>query len=131
MNGECDLCAELWRQRAQAAGALQEPDTRLNAAGSQHDHPAVRRLLGEVRAAARNRAGIEDKIELHERAVHPSLRTDLEPDLPQSSYRLSDVERAHIEQIFAGTGRNLSRAAKLLEIDRSTLYSKLKKYGLK
>ena len=131
MNGECDLCAELWRQRAQAAGALQEADTRLDAACSQHDHLAVQRLLAEVRAAARNRAGIENRIELHEHAEHRAGSTEPEPELHELSYRLSDIERAHIEHIFAGTGHNLSRAARLLDIDRSTLYSKLKKYGLK
>ncbi len=41
------------------------------------------------------------------------------------------VERAHIERVLRETGHNLSRAARILDIDRTTLYSKIKRYGLK
>jgi DNA-binding NtrC family response regulator len=53
------------------------------------------------------------------------------PEPPPGDRRLCDVERTHIERIVAETGRNLAKAARILDIDRSTLYSKLKKYGLK
>jgi two-component system, NtrC family, response regulator HydG len=45
--------------------------------------------------------------------------------------RLEDVERRHIAKVLEETGGNLSRAARILDIDRTTLYSKLKIYGLK
>lgn len=43
---------------------------------------------------------------------------------------LADMERLHIEQVLAQCEQNVSRAAKILEIDRTTLYNKIKKYGL-
>jgi DNA-binding NtrC family response regulator len=48
-----------------------------------------------------------------------------------SGRRLEDVARTHIEHVLEETGWNLTRAAEVLAIDRSTLYSKIKSYGLK
>jgi two-component system, NtrC family, response regulator HydG len=45
--------------------------------------------------------------------------------------RLEDVARAHIERVLEESGWNLTHAAEILAIDRSTLYSKIKAYGLK
>ena len=44
---------------------------------------------------------------------------------------LEDVERVHIERILREASHNLSRAARILDIDRTTLYNKLRRYGLK
>ena len=44
---------------------------------------------------------------------------------------LEDVERVHIERILRETEHNLSRSARILDIDRTTLYNKLRRYGLK
>ena len=41
---------------------------------------------------------------------------------------LDEVERAHIERVVKECDGNLSRAARILDIDRTTLYHKLKKY---
>jgi DNA-binding NtrC family response regulator len=43
---------------------------------------------------------------------------------------LADVEKAHIEVILGRTGWNISQAAETLQIDRATLYNKIKRYGL-
>jgi DNA-binding NtrC family response regulator len=44
---------------------------------------------------------------------------------------LEEVERAHIQRVLEGCDWNQTRAAKMLEIDRVTLYNKIKKYGFR
>ncbi|THB76663.1 MAG: sigma-54-dependent Fis family transcriptional regulator [Desulfobacteraceae bacterium] len=44
---------------------------------------------------------------------------------------LKDVEQDHIGKVLQATHWNISRAAQLLGVDRSTLYNKIKRYGLK
>lgn len=49
----------------------------------------------------------------------------------QTSKALSAVEREHIKRVLDATDGNISQAARLLEIDRVTLYNKMKKFDLK
>ena len=44
---------------------------------------------------------------------------------------LKEVEKAHIRQILTDNDWNIARSAKTLGIDRSTLYSKIKRYEIK
>ncbi|MEZ4222127.1 MAG: sigma-54 dependent transcriptional regulator [Polyangiaceae bacterium] len=44
---------------------------------------------------------------------------------------LATVERAHVLRMLDKTDWNISQAARLLEVDRVTLYNKIKKYGLR
>ena len=44
---------------------------------------------------------------------------------------LEEVERGHILRVLEGCEWNQTRAAKMLEIDRVTLYNKIKKYGFR
>jgi DNA-binding NtrC family response regulator len=44
---------------------------------------------------------------------------------------LEEVERGHIEVVVKETSGNLSQAARILHIDRTTLYNKLRRYGLR
>lgn len=57
----------------------------------------------------------------------------LHPSAPvmASGQRLEDVEKAHIERVLAESRWNLSKAARILDIDRTTLYNKIRKYGLR
>ena len=43
---------------------------------------------------------------------------------------LEDVEKAHIARILERAEWNISQASNVLGIDRTTLYSKIKKYAL-
>jgi DNA-binding NtrC family response regulator len=43
---------------------------------------------------------------------------------------LDDVEKRHIAEVLAYTHGNVTQSAKILEIDRVTLYSKMKRYQL-
>jgi two-component system, NtrC family, response regulator AtoC len=44
---------------------------------------------------------------------------------------LDDVEHKHIAAVLASTGGNVSQAARILDIDRVTLYAKIRKYNLR
>ena len=50
---------------------------------------------------------------------------------PETFPTLSEIEHAHILTALQQSGWNCKRAAKLLGIDRSTLYRKIKRYALK
>lgn len=54
----------------------------------------------------------------------------LEEELKERYFSLSEVEKNHIKNILEQTEWNVSRAAVLLGIDRSTLYNKIKRYDL-
>lgn len=47
------------------------------------------------------------------------------------SFTLRDLEREYIERVLENTGGNKSEAAKLLGVDRTTLYRKLEEYKFK
>jgi len=49
--------------------------------------------------------------------------------VPQSN-TLQEVEKAHVKRILAENQWNIARSAKILGIDRSTLYSKIKRYKI-
>jgi two-component system response regulator HydG len=75
-----------------------------------------------------------------ERAVLVSKQKEIEPaDLPfrlnevgrqLSSRSLADLEKIHIQRVLEESDWNISRAARWLDIDRVTLYSKIKRYQL-
>jgi len=44
---------------------------------------------------------------------------------------LEELEKRHIEEILIKYGWNVSRSARALNVDRVTLYNKIRKYGLK
>jgi DNA-binding NtrC family response regulator len=58
----------------------------------------------------------------------PSSR---EPAANGEPLSLDDVERRHIAEVMRHTGGNVSQAARLLGIDRVTLYNKMRKYQLR
>jgi DNA-binding NtrC family response regulator len=53
-----------------------------------------------------------------------------EPTPQKKAYSLKEVEKAHIQQVLVENQWNIARSAKILGIDRSTLYSKIKKYHI-
>ncbi len=75
-----------------------------------------------------------------ERALVIGRGLDLEPSdfsfqLQESvgpgEHSLEDMERVHINRVYQECEGNHSRAARVLGIDRTTLYNKIRKYGLK
>ena len=43
---------------------------------------------------------------------------------------LAEAQRAHIEGVLNECEWNIAQSARILDVDRSTLYGKIKKYGL-
>jgi DNA-binding NtrC family response regulator len=77
-----------------------------------------------------------------ENAVERAMVVGREPELHEQDFifkspavsngagkKLEDMERAHILRVVEECGGNQSHAADILDIDRVTLYHKLKKYG--
>jgi two-component system response regulator HydG len=50
---------------------------------------------------------------------------------PPAGRTLADIEREYIERVYRECGGNHSRAARILDIDRTTLYNKLRRYGIR
>jgi len=44
---------------------------------------------------------------------------------------LAEAERAHVRSVLDASGWNITRAARVLDIDRVTLYNKIRRYELK
>ncbi|MBN1917968.1 MAG: sigma-54-dependent Fis family transcriptional regulator [Verrucomicrobia bacterium] len=62
--------------------------------------------------------------------AHKVAKT-IEPTVPMSTdMTLDDVEKEYIRRVVEAVGWNKNRAAKTLGIDRTTLYTKIRKYGL-
>jgi DNA-binding NtrC family response regulator len=90
----------------------------------QHDWPGnVRELENAVeRALVIGRAS----------EIRPAdFSFQFQPEPPRGGRTLEEVERVHIERVLRETEHNLSRAARILDIDRTTLYNKLRRYGLR
>ena len=56
---------------------------------------------------------------------------DSEEEAKDVQFSLDEVEKEHILKILNQTGWNISRTSDLLGINRSTLYNKINRYGLK
>jgi two-component system response regulator HydG len=77
-----------------------------------------------------------------ENAVERAMVVAAEPELREADFilkarngdktegkTLDDIEKAHILRVLEECGGNQTRAAEILDIDRVTLHTKLKKYG--
>jgi len=52
------------------------------------------------------------------------------PTNGQGKLSLAEIERTHILRVLKSTEWNISRAARVLNVDRTTVYNKIKQYGL-
>ena len=60
------------------------------------------------------------------------LRVTQSPAAPGAAPgSLAEAERAHVQAVLDASGWNITRAARTLDVDRVTLYNKIKKYDLK
>ncbi|NOZ86566.1 MAG: sigma-54-dependent Fis family transcriptional regulator [Deltaproteobacteria bacterium] len=59
-----------------------------------------------------------------------SLNDDLVAGAVEPLVSLKDAEKRHIQQVLDKTGWNITHSARILEIDRATLYKKIKLFGM-
>ena len=67
---------------------------------------------------------------LSERDLHFDTREDHKPSERNLTRTLEQVEREYIEEVLAAEGGRVEVTARKLGIPRSSLYSKIKQYGL-
>jgi len=107
---------------------------------------AMNKRVNRVAPAAMNQLQLQPwmgNVRELENAVERAMVVGQEPELQErdfifktptaangASKTLEDMERAHILRVVEECGGNQSHAADMLDIDRVTLYHKLKKYGL-
>lgn len=117
------VLTELCRRRGRAAPALGEDA--VDVLGRYHWPGNVRELRNVLERALLFCKG--DTLDRH------TLRFDrsLEPDSDGDPQTLDDAERRHIAQVLKQTGGKVDDAAKILALSRSSLYAKLKKYGIR
>ncbi len=91
-----------------------------------HDFPGNVRELGNIVAQA---VALSDGPEVRPEDLPPYLRQ--EASAPTAELRsLEDMEARHIRQVLGQVGGNRGQAARVLGMTRTTLWRKLKKYGL-
>jgi DNA-binding NtrC family response regulator len=95
----------------------------------EHDWPGNVRELENVieRAVIINKGGV-----ILPRDLPPQLMRSHQGEevSPSSQKTLQEVERIHILRVLNENDWNILRSAKILGIDRSTLYAKIKRFGL-
>jgi transcriptional regulator of acetoin/glycerol metabolism len=58
-------------------------------------------------------------------------RSAVAPAATREPGTLEEMERRHIAEVLTHTGGNVSQAARVLGIDRVTLYNKMRKYQIR
>jgi DNA-binding NtrC family response regulator len=118
------VLSELCRRRGRAAPALAEEAAEIL---QQYRWPGNVREMRNVleRALLFCKGDVLDRV---------ALRFDrsLEPDGSEAEAQtLDDAERRHIAAVLSRVGGRVDDAARVLDLSRSSLYAKLKKYGIK
>jgi len=123
------LLVEIARERGLAAGGLTE--AALDALSRQRWPGNVRELrnvLERALVSARGRSIDVGDLPAALRAPAPS--DDPAGPAPHGALTLAEVEREHVERVLGLCRWNRSAAARVLGIDRRTLFSKIRTYGL-
>jgi DNA-binding NtrC family response regulator len=91
-----------------------------------HDFPGnVRELRNMVERAMVCATG--PVLQAHDFGLEVPMHVAGDP----SPASLADIERRHIASVLEQTCGNVTQAARILDIDRVTLYNKIRKYGLR
>lgn len=128
------------RDRREDIPILVDHFLRKHAAATNRPVPRVAKKAMDLLLACRWPGNVRELENAVERALLLGRGDEIQPaDFPfqlgaggeQPHQSLQDVERWHIERVVEQTNWNLSRSARILRIDRTTLYNKLRRYGLR
>ncbi len=77
----------------------------------------------------------DDSITVEDLAIEPNISVNVSDKFDTTSIQpslvsLAESEKKHIQFILQSVDRNISQAAKILQIGRNTLYAKMKEYGI-
>ena len=64
------------------------------------------------------------------RSSGTSTADDCQPAGAPGGASLREIEKAHIQRVLTANDWQITRSAKILGIDRSTLYNKIKRYRI-
>ena len=66
------------------------------------------------------------------RAEHLPISAEVRPreQVDVEAQPLEEIEKRHIQRVLDAQGFNISRSARVLKIDRVTLYNKIRRYGI-
>ena len=87
---------------------------------------------GNIRELANivERAVILSKNKIIQKELIPEIIEKKVFDVKEDNFKLDIIEKNHIKKVLEVTQNRKSKAAKLLGIDRKTLYLKLKRFGI-
>ncbi len=125
------LAEKLLFEIAQEHGspALGFTEAALDALASRRWPGNVRELRNALERALLSARG--RRIDLSDLSACPPAQSTAGTEAaPVEALTLAELEKAHIEKVLALCGWNRSAAAKVLGIDRRTLFSKIQRYGL-
>lgn len=102
-------------------------DEEVTAAFLRYAWPGNLREMRNVvkRATLLCRGDVITEADIPTEIAHPA-----EPDVPLLALRNQEQEEQQIRRVLEACNRNKSEAARLLKIDRKTLYNKIKAYGI-
>ena len=118
------LLAEISRKKGRAVPTL-SPDA-LSLLGRYHWPGNIRELRNVLeRAMLFAKGDVLDRTTLRfDRSLDPE-------EMESGALTLDEAERRHIAGVLRGAGGQVEKAAQVLSLSRSSLYAKLKKYGIK
>jgi DNA-binding NtrC family response regulator len=123
------LLVEIARERGLAAAGL--TDAALAALARQRWPGNVRELRNALeRALVSARGRRIDEVDLPVALRGPAPDETAAGPTPTAALTLAEVERDHVERVLGLCHWNRSAAARVLGIDRRTLFSKIRAYGL-
>lgn len=125
------ILARAFTERLARAMNCSTPELRPEALDAlvAHDWPGnVRELTNAIERAMVIRKGSEIRYE--DLPIVPVTTPKATTPVDTHSLALSAVEKTHVARVLRACGWNISKTARVLKVDRATVYNKIRQYGL-